>query len=205
MLYAGIVVVAAILIYYVATKFSPGDGESLTEKVTTQENLLRRQKELIGREDFYNKLIDDAEKEIEKIRSRLLPVNNVNAAGTELGRILDGFAEQSGVVITQKTPMPEKKVPDSDSLIKVSVRIATTCSLEDLVHFLIDVKNYDRFLKVENITINTTVSPQTKQMIIRPPLNMIIASYISVPPPDPEAKPGENEAHATAAAKRRAR
>ena len=204
-LYAGIAVAAAILIYYAATAFSPGDGESLTDKVATQENLLRRQKELIGREDFYKKLIDDAEKDIEKIQARLLPVNNAAAAGTELQRILDGFAEHSGVVITQKTPMPEKKVADSDSLIKVSVRIATTCSLEDMVQFLIAVKNYDRFLKVENITINTQVSPQTKQMIIRPPLNMVIASYISVPPPEPAAKSGENEAHATAAAERRAR
>ena len=197
-LYAGIAVAVAIIIYYAAARFSPGDGESLAEKVATQENLLRRQKELIAREDFYKKRIEDAEKDIEKIQARLLPVNNVAAAGTELSQILDGFAEHSGVVITQKTPQPEKKVADSDSLTKVSVRIATTCTLEDLVHFLIALKNYDRFLKVEDITINTIVSPQSKQITIRP-VSMIIASYISVPPPEPAAKPGENETHTAAA------
>jgi len=197
-LYAGIVIAAAIMIYYGATLFSPGDGESLADKVATQENLLRRYKELIAREESYKKQIEFAETDIEKIRARLLPGNTATSAGMELQRILDGFAEQSGVLITNKSPQPERKVTDSDSLTKISVRVQLDCRIEDLVDFLIAIKNYDKFLRVEDIVINTQTSTQTRQMIIRRPLSMVIAGYISVPPPEPTAKSGENAAQTTA-------
>ena len=193
----GIVIAVAILIYYAWELFSPGDGESLADKVATQENLLRRQRELIGREDFYNKLIEDAEKDIELIQARLLTETSAGAATSELRRILDGFAEHSRVEITQTTPQAEKKVADSDSLTKVSVNISLVCKEEALVDFLIAIKNHDKFLKIERLTINTQTSPQTKQLTLRP-LTMTVAGYISVPPPEPAAKPGENTAQTTA-------
>ena len=205
--YAGIVIAAAILVYHAATMFSPGDGASLAEKVETQENMLRRQRELIGREESYKKRIEDAENDIEKIQSRLLSGNNAAAANAELQRILSDFAEQAGVLLQTRTPMPERKVTDSDSLIKVSVRIgidcidANDCRIEeDMVDFLTAVKNYDKFLKVEEMNIGTSI--QQKQRRVRRPLSMIIAGYISAPPPEPEAKPGENPVQATASAAR---
>jgi len=184
-LYAGIVIAAAILIYYAATSFSPGDGESLADKVTTQEGLLRRYKELIAREDFYKRRIEVAENNIDKIQARLLSGNTANAAGMELGRILDDFADRSGVVITSKNPQQERKVADNDSLTKISMRIQIDCQIEDLVDFLIAIKNYDKFLKVEELIINTQQSTQTRQMILRRPLTMTVAGYISVLPPEP--------------------
>jgi len=202
-LYAGIAIAVVIMIYYAATLFSPGGEESLEERVATQEGLLRRQRELVVREDFYRKRIEEAESGIEKIQARLLPGNNATVGTTELQRMLSEFAEQSGVVITTRSNLQEKRVAESDSLTKVSVRVGLDCTLEDLVDFLIAVKNHDRFLKVEEMAINTAV--QQKQMVIRRPLNMIIAGYISIPPP-PEvaAKTGEEVADAAAAGGREA-
>ena len=204
-LYMGIVVAVAISIYYAATSFSPEDGQSLAGKIETQESLLRRQKELIRREDSYKKRIEDAENEIEKIQELLLPGNNAGAANTELQRILGEFANRNGVVITQKSNQPERKVADSDSLVKVSVQINVDCqTIDDLVDFLIDIKNYDKFLKVEQMAIDTVQTPQTPQspqrrMTIRRPLTIVVAGYISVPPPpDPAAKPGENPVQTSA-------
>ena len=196
-LYAGAVIAAAIMIYHAATLFSPGDGEGLAEKVGTQESLLGRQRDLIGREDSYKKRIEDAENDLAKIRTRLLSENNAVAAGTELQRILRDLAEHTGSVITQTSNLPERKIADGDSLIKISVRIAIDCTTENLVDFLIAIKNYDKFLKVEEMTINTTLSQ--KQYVVRRPLSLVIAGYIGAPPPEPEAKPGENTAQAKTA------
>ena len=193
-LYMGIALAVVILIYYVATSFSPSDGESLVGKISAQENLLRLQKELLGREDFFKKRIEDAEIDIEQIRGRLLPVNNVSAGATELQRVLNDFAEQSGSVITTRSNLQEKKVADSDSLTKISVQVRVECTLEDLVNFLIAIKNYDRFLTVERLVINTTM--QQKQLVIRRPLDMIIAGYISVSSPESTAKSDEDIAQA---------
>jgi len=207
-LYAGIVIVAVLLVYHVATMFLPDDGSSLSEKLETQENLIRRQREFIGREDLYKKRIEDAESDIERIQAWLLPGNNAVAANAELLRILTDFAEQTGVIITQKSNLPERKVADSDSMIKVSARIAIDCIdanncriEEDMVDFLTAIKNYDKFLKIEEISIGTSI--QQKQRRIRRPLSMTVAGYISVPPPpETEAKPGENPVQATASTAR---
>jgi hypothetical protein len=180
-LYAGMAIAAAIFIYHLADLFSPGDGESIADKVEMQEGLLRRQKELIGRKGFYETRVEDAEKDIEKIRNQLLPVNSASAAGTELQRILSELADRSNVVITQKSNQMERKIADSDSLIKVSVQVSLQCSLEDLVDFLIAIKNYDRFLRVEQMTINTVT--EQRRLVMRRSLNLSVAGYISVPPP----------------------
>ena len=80
------------------------------------------------------------------------------------------------------------------------MRVGLDCTLEDLVDFLIAIKNYDKFLRVEEMAINTATAQ--RQMVIRRPLNMTVAGYISAPSPsEPEAKPGEdsNQARASAA------
>ena len=189
-LYAGIAIAVVILIYYVATSFSPGDGESLADKVATQESLLLRQKELIGREDFYEKLIEDAENDLAKIQTRLLPGSDAAAAAIELQRVLDDFAERSGIIITTRTPMPERKVADSDSMVKISVRVGLDCMLEDLVDFLTSINNYEKFLKVEEIQISVNLTQ--RQYVLRRPVPMVIAGYISVAPPEQAEDNGES-------------
>ena len=201
-LYTGSVIAVAILIYYGVTLFSPGDGESLAVRVETQANLLRRQKELIGREDLYNRRIEDAKNDIAQIQARLLPGNNATVANTELQRILNDFAEQSGVVITTKNGLPEKKVADSESLIKISTQMQITCGLDQLVDFLRAIKNHDKFIKVEDINVLT--AQQQRVMQLRP-LTMVVVGYISaVPLPEPAVRqPVEDEVPATAPVGRR--
>jgi len=193
-LYAGIALAVVILIYYAATTFSTGDGESVADKITTQEGLLRRQRELLGYEEFHKKRIAEAENDLDRIQSRLLPGNNATVATTELQKILTDFAEQSGVVIQTRTPLQEKKVAESDSLTKISVRIGVDCMLDDLVEFMLAIKNYEKFLKIEEMLVNTVL--QQRQMVIRRPLNMVVSGYISVPPPEPAAKNSEDAAQA---------
>ena len=198
---AGIVIAAAILIYLTNPEFLAGDGESLTEQVEQQEFNLRRYREDLGHEDLYKKRIEAAEKDLEKIYDRLLPGNNSVAAVAELQRILSDFADQAGMVVASKSNMPDRKVVDSDSMIKVSARIGVDCKdvancriEEDLVDFLTLVKKFDKFLKVEEISIQTSM--QQNKLRVRRPISMTIAGYISAPLP---SEPGENPVQASAA------
>jgi len=209
-------VIAAVILIYAAVEYLPDSG-SLADELETQKSLLLRQRELIGHEDFYKKRIEDAEKDLAGIKPRLLPGNNAVVVGMELQRILNDFAEQSGVVISQRNTLPEKRVTDSDSLIKVSVSInINNCLLEDLVEFLTTIENYDKFLKVEEIniapaTVATAANPtnpaqrqnqNVNMNMVRPA--MTVVGYISAPQPEPAAKPGDPAAQTAASAARAA-
>ena len=207
LIYAAVIVAVAIFIYHAISAFSPGDGESIVDQIEAQEGLLRRQRDLIGHRNFYEQLIESAENDIEKLHARLLPENNVSAANAELQRILSELANRSGVIISNRSNLQERKIADSDSLVKVSVRIAIDCQIpttgcaieEDMVDFLIAVRNYEKLLRVEDISIQSPYT-QGKPMSIRRPINITVAGYISVPPPDEQvAKPGENAARVTGA------
>jgi hypothetical protein len=173
----GIVLALVIIVYYVATSTVLPDRERLRGEVETQQELLLRQRALLMQEELYKKRADDAEANLTKIKTRLLPGANASVAGAELQRTLKDYADQSDVEITQTSNLPERKVPDSDSLVKVSVRIDTNCTIDELVDFLTAIENYDKFLKVEELIIAPRLVQ--KRYEIRP--SLIIAGYINVP------------------------
>ncbi|MDR1727342.1 MAG: type II secretion system protein M [Acidobacteriota bacterium] len=197
-LYAGVVLAAAILVYYAASTFLP-DGERVRGDVETQKELLLRQRTLLAQEGAYKKRADATQGELAQVMTRLLPGDNASVAGAELQRILKEFADQNDVEITQKNNLAERKVPDSDSLVKVSVRIETNCGLDELVDFLTAIENYEKFLKVEELVINS-IRVQ-KQYRIRPSLTVV--GYINVPaaPAAPDADPAGNPSGSGGAAR----
>jgi hypothetical protein len=121
--------------------------------------------------------------------TRLLPGDSPNVAGAELQRILKDFADRSGVEITQKIPLPERKVQDAEMLTKVSVSIQTNCDLDQLVAFLGAIESYEKLLKVEDLTIASF--PIQKRYMIRPSLTVV--GYIS----SRESKPAEKSPKGT--------
>lgn len=186
---AGIVVAAAILIFYATTSLL-SEREELQRKVDLKKTVLLKQREIISLKASYKKRAGQSDGQLERIMTRLLPGDNSSVAGAELQKVLKDFADQSGVEITQKNPLQEKKVQDNDLLTKVSVRIETNCDLEQLVNFLTAINNYDKFLNVEELIINT-FPIQLKRFEIRPSLTVV--GYISSPIP----KPVENSATGT--------
>ena len=189
---AGIAVAVAILVYYAATTFLP-DQERLLGEVEVQKSLLLRQRTLLAQEEFYATRASETQGGLAQVMTQLLPGDNANVAGAELQSILKDYADQNGVEITQKNNLPEQKVPDSDSLVKVSVRITINCNLEGLVSFLTAIENNDKFLKVEELTINTTPAQRQRRYELRPP-TLTVAGYINVPA---ASKPDEKSASAT--------
>jgi hypothetical protein len=183
-IYIGICVVVGVLIYYVLTLLLP-NSENLSQEVNLKKKMLLKQRETLSREDIYKTRMEQYRKQFEKDMTRLLPGDNYNMAGSELQKILQDFANQSGVEIIQKNILPERKV--QDLLTKVSVRIDTKCNLEQIVRFLAAIENYEKYLKIDEFTIfgSSFGSGAQKKVEIRPSLT--IAGYISAK----EAKPKE--------------
>jgi len=151
--------------------------------VTLKKRMLLKQRESLTREESFIKRIDQYSGRLKGEMGLLLPGENPNVAGAELQKILKDFADQSGVEITQKNILPEKKV--QDLLTKVSVRIDTNCNLEQLVQFMTAIENHEKYLKIEECMINGFRIQ--KRYEIRPSLT--IAGYISAREEKPREKP----------------
>jgi hypothetical protein len=170
----GVCIASAVAIYFALTLLLP-NRDTLAQDVFLKKRMLLRQRETLTREEVYKKHIEQYRGRLEKERTLLLPGNNPNVAGAELQRILKDFADQSGVEITQKNILPERKI--QDLLTKVSVRIDINCNPEQLVQFLTAIENYEKYLKIDECMINGFRIQ--KRFEIRPSLT--IAGYISLP------------------------
>ncbi len=186
-IWVGAGVVAAVLIFYGATKLLPADSGDLSQTVELKKRVLRNRRETLRREEIYRKRLELYGKRLDQDRTRLLPGDNPNVAGAELQKILKDFADQSGVEITQKNTLPEKKV--QDMLTKVSVVIQTNCDLDQLVQFMTAIENYEKLLKIEEFIITSFRNPAQKRYDIRPSLTVV--GYISSRESKPAEKPAD--------------
>jgi len=177
----------AIAIFYVATVVLP-DRTGLMEDVSVEKDTLLKYRDNLGQEDIYKKRLEQANADLAEIKTRLLPGDNAGIAGTELMKVLVDFAMENGVEIMNKSNQAEKKVQEGDTLTKVSVRIETNCELEQLIDFLIDIENYDKFLKVEELNIiarNINVNPRRVETQPSLTTSLVIAGYIDAEAPKP--------------------
>ncbi len=180
----GICVVAGVLVYYATTLLLP-NRDYISQEVVLKKKMLLKQRETVSREDVYKTRLEQYSKQLDKDLTRLLPGNTPNVAGAELQKLLQDFANQSGVEITAKNILQEKKT--QDLLIKISVRIDTICNLEQLVQFLAAIENYDKYLKIDEFTISGFRSQIQKKSEIRPSLT--IAGYINATEATPKEAP----------------
>lgn len=174
-------IVGAVLIYYAATLFLP-DREALADSVNLKKKMLLKERETLSREQAYRARLAQYQKLLNQDMTRLLPGDNPNVAGAELQKLLKDFADQNGVEITQKSIQPEKKL--ANGLTKVTVRIDVNCGPEQLVKFLAAIENYEKFLTVDDFTVNSFKIQTQKRYEIRP--NMAVSGYINAP-----SKPAE--------------
>lgn len=174
----GSLVVAVVLIVYAATLFLP-DSDQISRDVEQKKKMLMKYRESLAGEKAYKARIEQYRIRLQQEMGRLLPGSNSNLAVAELQKVLKDFADQSGVEITQRNALPEKKVPDMDSIVKVSVRIETNCNPEQLVQFLTAVENHDKLLVIDEFLISSFRI--SKRYEIRPSLT--ISGFIAVPEP----------------------
>ena len=183
----GIAAMGAVAIFYAASTLMP-DGEDLSQKVDLKKRMLRSQRETLSREDTYKTLVEQYKKQLEQDMTRLLPGDNASLAAAELQKIIRDFADQSGVEITQRNVLPEKKV--QDILTRVSIRVDTNCNPEQLVNFLASIENHEKLLKVDEMNISSIRI--ARRFEIRPSLT--ISGYITAKEEKPAEKPATRPA-----------
>lgn len=145
-------VVAAIVVFYLLALLLPS-REGLSNDVEYKKKMLLKQREILRQEEMYLGRLEGYRQRLEQDMLRFLPGDNPNVAGAELQKILTDLAGQSGVEIMQKNVQREKEV--QDNLLKVSVRIETNCLPQQLVSFLTALENYEKFLTVDELIINS--------------------------------------------------
>jgi type II secretory pathway component PulM len=184
-LLVGGAILAVALTVYAVVSLVPS-RETLAAEVATKKRTLLAQRELLSQEEIYKTRVEQYRKRLEQDRTRLLPGDNPNVAGAELQKVLKDLGDKNGVEISRKDIQREQKV--QDNLIKVSVHIDTNCNPDQLVQFLAAIENYDKFLTLDELTINSF--RMQKRYEIRPGLT--VSGYIA----GPDAKPAEKPAAA---------
>lgn len=175
------VIAAVVMVYFAVDKLLP-DGEDLSQTVELKKKMLLKQRETLGREETYKQRLEQYTEHLQQDLTKLLPGDSPNVASAELQKILKEFADQSSVEITQRNTLPAKKA--ENGIQRVSVRIETNCTPEELVHFLAAIENHEKFLTVDEFTI--TGFRNQRRYDIRPSLT--ISGYIHAEEKEPEKK-----------------
>jgi Tfp pilus assembly protein PilO len=179
----GAVVAAAVLVFYVFSLLLE-DSADISKKLEQKKETYRRQLEILNHKPVYDAQLDLYKRQLQTDLTRLIPGDNPNVAVSELGKMLEDFANQSGVEINSKSPQPDKRV--DDKLVRVSVQIQTTCVMEQLVQFLASIENCDKFLAVTDLNVygsfrNPGFGTNQRRNEIRPMLT--VSGYINAPAP----------------------
>lgn len=179
---AGALVCVLTMGWYYSDTLFPSQ-EDLSATVEYKKRMLLRQKETLNQEELYSARVDKYQSRLEQNMEVLLPGENASIAGAALQRVLSDLAEQSGVEITRKNIQKEQKL--ENDIVKVSVEIQVNCEPEQLVQLLAAVKNYEKLLTVDELTISGFRIQRQYQ--IRP--NIKVSGYIFAPEADEEGKP----------------
>jgi hypothetical protein len=170
----GIVIIVAAAIFYALLSLPENDISSSLKK---QEDMLNQQRDILKRAPIYKDKIDQYQARLEKRKTLLLSGDNPTVAGAELLKVIKDFADKTQVNITSRsnlTPENKKEV----MLTKVSARIETNCDIENLVQFLCAISSYEKYLKIDDMQINSFRLQVQKKYEIRP--IMTISGYIGM-------------------------
>ncbi len=101
-------------------------------------------------------------------RNLLLPGATLEQAQQALDEILQNLANVNQVVLVRKIKQPDQKLPQN--LTKVTDQLETNCSFDQLVRYLTAIKSYEKFLRVEELSILSF--RMQREWVIRPSLKV---------------------------------
>lgn len=139
-------------LFYLALVLMPS-GTGAAGNVELKKRMLLKQRETLLHEQEYKARGEQYRQRLTQDLTRVLPFDNPTIAAAELQKLLKEIADRNGVEIIRKDVQQEKKV--QDNLVKISVKIETNCVPDQLVQFLASVENYEKFLSVDELVINS--------------------------------------------------
>lgn len=131
----------------------------------TKIKLLDRSQKSVAKQAAYSqqlKQIDEAEARLER---RLLDSPSVNIAQTRLLELLNALADQSSVTITRSSPVQER---NEGEFAKVTLQVNLECQITELTDFLAAIARHDKFLLVDEFSLNIGRTRRSQQETLRP-------------------------------------
>lgn len=168
------ILAALALLYVLFAQQLSGDGRVI-DTVAAKKKVYRNQlgtKLLEGPYEFY---LQQYSARLKGDQAMLLAGDNPNVAKQELQKILTDFAARSGVEISQM-PAPQKEQKIEGKLYKISARIVTQCTSDQLIQLLTELRNYNQFLTIDELTISIRNSRTRPNAELRPSLT--VSAYI---------------------------
>jgi hypothetical protein len=175
----GIAAVLALLYVLFGQQLS---SNWFADNVDTKERMYQSQLETKQLEGPYELYVQQYTSRLADDKAKLLPGDTRNVAESELLNALDDFAQKSGMEIIQKIPDQSQnqkkgeKKGENPLYSKVSYRIVARCSGEQLVQFLTEIRNYNKFLTIDDLQIQTRGSRNRPNTDLSPSLT--VSGYI---------------------------
>ena len=118
-----------------------------------KKQLLVKYRETLDQEESYKARVEKYRERLKQDETLFLSGDNPSIAGAELTKVLSDIAARTGVEISRKDIQPEQKI--QNNVVKVSVRIETNCLPDQLVKFISAIENYEKFVTLDELTINS--------------------------------------------------
>ncbi len=190
----GVTVLLLFYFYLVAPFFE--SKEKMRDEIATKKARLIKDIVFISEKDDSLKKRDLLNKKLEQAKTKLLNEPDVRSASQHLQQVLRDMATQSGVEVSRITPQreerlvpPQRDEKQSEEYMRIPVNIEIQCMPDQLVQFLLAIRNYEKRLWIDQLTIHSTTYSRTakeKDLRIRP--NIIVSGIIkNVPEKKEEA------------------
>lgn len=170
-----------LLVFFVILPFVEGQRRIKDDLANRRVRLERALINISEKEERMARL-EALKQRLARLENQLFDGSNPAALAAELQELVASMAAQNGVEIVSKEPMREQKRLGETRYQKVSLRVETSATPEQLVRLLVALRNHPRYLAVEEmqIYIYGGFRQQQPEAKLRP--NLVISTYVKAPP-----------------------
>lgn len=151
-LVAGLITTVFILVViYVLFPFLDA-RESVSRKLSERGEYLQRSVNAIRYREYYEQQLAAVEEVLGQYERQLLEAQEPNAASSTLSTLVRELAQLTGVDVQRTNPLPPQNV--KEKYVKISVQVTLQGGMPELTNFLSALAAHDKFLQVEEFSIN---------------------------------------------------
>ena len=153
-----------ILVFGIILPFREASAEAQSD-LEMQAQILDRSHKAVGKQAFYQQQLARIEAAEAGLEKRLLDSPSVNVAQTRLLELLNTLADQNDVTITRSSPVQERS---EGEFAKVTLQINLECQITELTNFLEAIARHDKFLLVDEFSLNVGRTRRSQRNTLRP-------------------------------------
>ena len=128
--------------------------KKISSDMEAKSQMLSRYRARVSAKDKYLARLEENKKRLASFDPLFLEVTENTPASSNLQDIIDKIATDSGFQVQRKEPQQSKRV--NPEYQKISAKIDAQCSPEQLVNFLVAVRNYPKYLYLSEVSLRAT-------------------------------------------------